>query len=65
MDANYTVWAPAVPGADPTVAGTADTVAEARAIAARFAGRRDLRMMDVVIRLGRDGKIIERCGPCR
>ena len=60
-----TVWAPATPGAMATVAGKCDTMAEARAIAARFAGRRDLRGQDVVIRLGHDGKIVERCGPCR
>jgi hypothetical protein len=60
-----TVWAPATPGAAETIVGTAETIAEARTIAARYDHRRDLRMSDVVIRLGRDGKRIESCGPCR
>lgn len=60
-----TVWAPAVPGMPESAVGTADTLEAARQIAARFSGRRDLTMQDVVIRLGYDGKIIEYCGPCR
>lgn len=60
-----TVWAPMTPGCEPTVAGKCDTIAAARAIASRFSNRRDLRGQDIVIRLGHDGKIIERCGPCR
>lgn len=59
------VWAPATPGSFPSVVGECDRIAEARDIAKRFADRRDLRMQDVVVRLGRTGKIIERCGPCR
>ena len=59
------VWAPKVPGVEPTIVGWADTVTEAREIAAEYGRRRDLRMQDIVIRLGRDGKIIERAGPCR
>lgn len=63
--AKLTVWAPRTPGAAESVIGTADKIADARKIAAQFAGRRDLKRQDVVIRLGHDGKIIERCGPCR
>ena len=59
------VWAPEVPGAQPAYIGGYDTMAEARAKADEFGTRKDLCMQDVVIRLGRDGKIIERCGPCR
>jgi hypothetical protein len=60
-----TVWAPATPGAEPSLVGQCDTIADAREIAERFEHRRDLRMQDVVIRAGRDGKIVELCGPCR
>jgi len=63
--ATLTVWAPKTPGSDPTVIGVADTIADARKIAATLEHRRDLNRQDVVIRLDRDGKIIERCGPCR
>lgn len=64
--AKLTVWAPATPGAEISVVGTADTMVEARAIAARYQHRKDLRMQDVFIRLGKDGKIVEgNCGPCR
>jgi hypothetical protein len=63
--AKLTVWAPQVPGAEPTIVGQCDTIAEARGIAARFETRRDLNYQDVTIRLGRDGKIVERCGPAR
>ncbi len=58
------VWAPAVPGHDATIVGTADTMEQARKIAARYDHRRDLRMQDVTIRLA-SGKIVEKCGPCR
>lgn len=61
-----TVWAPATPGADVSCVGTADTMAEARKIAAQYSHRRDLKMQDVYIRLGKDGKIVEgNMGPCR
>ena len=60
-----TVWAPTAPGQQEVVQGQCDTLAEARVIANRFSRRLDLRHQDVVIRLGRDGKIVERCGPCR
>lgn len=60
-----TVWAPRTPGAEPSIIGQAGTVAAARTIARQFKNRRDLTYQDVVIRLGRDGRIIERCGPCR
>jgi len=60
-----TVWAPSTPGADQSPVGFCDTIEEARAIAARYNHRKDLRGQDVVVRLGRDGKIIEKCGPCR
>ena len=63
--AKLTVWAPRVPGAEPSVVGECETVAEAREVAKGYAHRKDLTRQDVVIRLGRDGKIIERCGPCR
>lgn len=59
------VIAPRTPGAQPTVVGSADTIAEARAIAANFDHRRDLRRQDVVIRLRHSGKRIEFAGPCR
>jgi len=58
-----TVWAPRTPGAEPTVVGVGETMADARLVARRFAHRRDLRHHDVVIR--RDDKIVEKCGPCR
>jgi hypothetical protein len=58
------VWAPAVPGHDATIVGTADTIEKAREIASRYERRRDLRMQDVTIRLA-SGKIVEKCGPCR
>ena len=58
------VWAPAVPGHDATIVGTADTMEQAREIASRYDHRRDLRMQDVTIRLA-SGKIVEKCGPCR
>ena len=57
------IWGPSTPGAMPSVIDFAETLAEARAIAARFAARRkDLRRQDVEIRLGRDGKRIEFAG---
>lgn len=65
MRKKLTVWAPKTPGAEATVVGEADTLDEARKIASGYATRPDLKMQDVFIRLGRDGKIIERCGPCR
>jgi hypothetical protein len=60
-----TVWAPKVAGLETSCVGEYDTIADARAKAAEYGHRKDLRMQDVVIRLGVDGKIIERCGPCR
>lgn len=60
-----TVWAPRVPGAAASVVGACDTIAEARQIAADFRHRADLTYQDVFVRLGRDGKIVERCGPAR
>ena len=64
-ESKLTVWAPRTPGAQESVVGTCDTMSDARRVAAAFEDRRDLRRQDVVIRLGRDGKIVERCGPCR
>ena len=58
------VWAPRTPGCPESIVGECDTMEQAREIASRYEGRKDLRMQDVVIRLGRDGEIIEKCGPC-
>jgi hypothetical protein len=63
--AKLSVWAPTHPGHSAVIVGECDTMAEARQIAERFGHRRDLSYQDVFVRLGRDGKIIERCGPCR
>lgn len=60
-----TVWAPATPGAAPSIVGTCDSVETARQIAERFDSRRDLCMQDVFIRDAASNKIIERCGPAR
>lgn len=62
----FTLWAPRTPGSHPEPVAFCDTIEEALDIAAaRFDHRKDLRWQDVVVRLGRDGRIIERCGPFR
>ena len=65
MAEKLSVWAPKVPGLETSIVGLADTMDDAHRIASRFQNRRDLYRHDVYIRLGRDGVIIEYCGPCR
>jgi hypothetical protein len=60
-----TVWAPKVPGAQATIVGRCDTMAEAHAITAQYAHRRDLTRQDVYIVRVATGKIISRDGPAR
>jgi hypothetical protein len=64
-EVKLSVWAPARAGVESTIAGTADTMDQAYAIAAKFDDRRDLRYQDVEIRLGRDGKRVAFAGPSR
>ena len=60
----YTVTAPRTPGATPSVIGTADTLTEARQIAAQFRHRPDLRGQDVRID-DATGRKVEYAGPAR
>lgn len=60
----FEVVAPRTPGAVPSVIGTADTLAEARAIARKY-WRRDLKGCDVIIRTAATGRRVEFAGPAR
>lgn len=58
----FSVVAPRVPGATPSVVAECGTIEEARAAARDFSrGRRDLRGADVRINMP-DGRLVERAG---
>lgn len=59
----FAVWTKSTPGAQDAIVGVADTLKDARSIAERYQGRKDLTHQDVEIRHA--GKLVERCGPCR
>lgn len=63
MTATYTVYAPSIPGQDPSRQGEYPTLNEARQATQRFQRRPDLKRQDVVIYRG--SKRVEFAGPCR
>ena len=60
----YTVTAPRIPGATPSLIATVTRLAMARRIAETLRDRRDLTYQDVVIARD-DRRFVEFAGPCR
>lgn len=63
MSNNFYVYVPVVPGSVAVCIAITETLNEARKIAAKYHGRKDLKMQDIVIT--RKEKRVEFAGPCR